>query len=111
MGMPDSSPRIPTNGDAAAGRARHSRIRPKEGEKMKAIPELERDWAMRRLELFNVLDGSVQQTIRTVLDVAAQVTREAEEVASRLRHDTEIESARMRKEAEEERERILGDMR
>jgi cell division septum initiation protein DivIVA len=78
---------------------------------MKAIPELERDWAMRRLELFNELDGSVQQTIRTVLDVAAQITREAEEAAARLRHDAEVDSARMRKEADEERERVLADMR
>src|SRR5688572_18541781 len=77
-----------------------------DGQSHLRLTELDRDWALRRLEMFKALDGSVQQTISNVLEVAGQVTK----AASELRHEMEGEADALVGLLRREREAILQEI-
>jgi hypothetical protein len=77
-----------------------------EGGSRLRLTELDRDWALRRLELFESLDGSVQQAMGTVLEVTTRVLRTADE----LRHEMEQQATDLVAQLRSEREVILQEI-
>ncbi|HEY3083009.1 MAG TPA: hypothetical protein VGM69_24225 [Chloroflexota bacterium] len=77
-----------------------------ESESRLRLTELDRDWALRRLELFTSLDGSVQQAMGTVLEVTTRVLQTADE----LRREMEGQASDLVAQLRSEREALLGEI-
>jgi hypothetical protein len=70
------------------------------------LTEIDRDWALRRLELFKSLNGSVQQALGTVLEVTTEVVR----TADGLRQEMEQQASDLIAQLRSEREALLQEI-